>query len=238
MLDQFFIIINSWMAGGIGIAAVGCLLWGMVSVLLSPCHMASIPLIVGYVAGQDEEVGTGKAAKYAVAFTVGLFITIAAVGVVCALLGRMLGEVSPYWTILVGAILLWVALDMLGVPVCSMSGGRMSRLKVKGLGGAFFLGLAYGVLSGACTFGFIAPILAIITVQEKIITGIILIVLFGIGHCIPIAVAGSSAALVERILDHGAFHHGSFWFRKLAGVVIALLGVYFIVRPFVERGAA
>ena len=77
-----------------------------------------------------------------------------------------------------------------------------------------------------------------ITVQEKIITGIILIVLFGIGHCIPIAVAGSSAALVERILDHGAFHHGSFWFRKLAGVVIALLGVYFIVRPFVERGAA
>lgn len=238
MLNELFVTINAWMTGGIGIAALGCLVWGMVSVILSPCHMASIPLIIGYVAGQDEEVSTGKAAKYAVAFTVGLFITIAAVGVVCAMLGRMLGEVSPYWTILVGVILLWVALDMLGVPVCSMSGGRMSRLKVKGLGGAFFLGLAYGILSGACTFGFIAPILAIITVQEKILTGVILIMLFGVGHCIPIAVAGSSTALVERILDHGAFQSGSFWFRKLAGVVIALLGVYFIVRPFVEGGAA
>ena len=238
MLDQFFVTINAWMTGSFGIAAVGCLLWGMVSVLLSPCHMASIPLIVGYVAGQDERVETGKAAKYAVAFTVGLFITIAAVGVICALLGRMLGEVGPYWTILVGLILLWVALDMLGVPVCSMSGGSMSRLKVKGMGGAFFLGLAYGVLSGACTFGFIAPILAIITIQEKIITGVILIVLFGIGHCIPIAVAGSSAALVQRVLEHGAFQRGSVWFRRLAGVAIALLGVYFIIRPFIERAGA
>lgn len=238
MLDQFFITINAWMTGSFGIASIGCLLWGMVSVLLSPCHMASIPLIVGYVAGQDEQVGTGKAAKYAVAFTVGLFITIAAVGVICALLGRMLGEVGPYWTILVGLILMWVALDMLGVPVCSMSGGRMSRLKVKGMGGAFFLGLAYGVLSGACTFGFIAPILAIITIQEKIITGVILIVLFGVGHCIPIAVAGSSAALVQRVLEHGAFQRSSLWFRRLAGVCIALLGVYFIVLPFIERAGA
>lgn len=238
MLNDFFITINTWMTGGIGIAAVGCLIWGMVSVLLSPCHMASIPLIVGYVAGQDETVGTGRAAKYAVAFTLGLFITIAAVGIICSLLGRMLGEVSPYWTILVGLILLWVALDMLGVQLCSMSGGAMHRLKVKGLGGAFFLGLAYGVLSGACTFGFIAPILAIITVQEKIMTGVILITLFGVGHCIPIAVAGSSAALVQRIMDHGAFQNGSFWFRKLAGVAIAMLGIYFILRPFFDQGLA
>jgi len=234
MLDQFFIAINTWITGSFGMAAVGCLLWGMVSVLLSPCHMASIPLMVGYVAGQDEQVGTGKAAKYAVSFTLGLFISIAAVGVICAILGRILGEVGPYWTILVGAILLWVSLDMLGVPVCSMSGGGMSRLRVKGLGGAFFLGLAYGVLSGACTFGFIAPILAIITIQEKIITGVILIVLFGIGHCTPIAVAGSSTALVQRVLKNGSFQNGSFWLRKLAGIAIALLGVYFIVRPFIQ----
>ena len=238
MLNQFFITINTWMAGSFGIAAFGCLLWGMVSVLLSPCHMASIPLMVGYVAGQDQRVETGSAARYAVAFTVGLFITIAAVGVACALLGRMLGEVGSYWTILVGLVLLWVALDMLGVPVCSVSGGRMSRFKVKGLGGAFFLGLSYGVLSGACTFGFIAPILAIITIQEKIITGVILIVFFGLGHCIPIVVAGSSTALVQRILENSAFQNGSIWFRKLAGVVIALLGVYFIARPFIEGGVA
>ena len=122
MVDQFLLTVNQWMNGGLAVAAIGCFLWGMVSVTLSPCHMASIPLIVGYVAGQEQGVRAKSAATYAAVFTGGLFITIALVGIVCALLGRMLGDVGPWWTILVGAILIWVALGMLGVQACSMSG--------------------------------------------------------------------------------------------------------------------
>lgn len=232
MLDQLFLAINTWMTGSLIVAAAGCFLWGLVSVLFSPCHLASIPLIVGYVAGQGRIIQGREAARYAVAFTSGLFLTIATIGILCTLLGRMLGDVGPYWTILVGAVLLWVSLDMMGVPKCSVSGGMMGKLKVKGVGGAFLLGLAYGVLSGSCTFGFIAPILAIITIQEKILTGAVLIVLFAIGHCLPIVVAGSSTALVQRWLENGAMRHGGTWFRKTAGVMIALLGIYFIAMPF------
>lgn len=234
MFDQVLLTIYDWMSGGLLVAAVGCLLWGMVSVALSPCHMASIPLIVSYVAGQDKALRARDAAFYAVAFSVGLFLSIAMVGIACSLLGRMLGEVGPYWTILVGAILIWVALDMMGVSGCSMSGSLMSRIKIKGLPGAFVLGLAYGVLSGSCTFGFIAPILAIITIQQKIMTGILYIILFGIGHCIPIAVAGSSTATVRKMLASSSFHEGSQWFRKCAGAAIGLLGLYFVLRPFLD----
>jgi cytochrome c-type biogenesis protein len=233
MLDQYLLAVNQWMTGGLTIAAIGCFLWGMVSVALSPCHMASIPLIVGYVVGQEQGIRAKSAATYAAVFTGGLFITIALVGIVCALLGRMLGDVGPWWTILVGAILIWVSLGMLGVQACSVSGGLMSRLRVRGIGGAFFLGLAYGVLSGSCTFGFIAPILAIITIQQKIATGILFIVLFGIGHSIPIAVAGSSTAFVRRLLENSRFQSGGMWFRRAAGVAIAGLGVYFVLRPFI-----
>lgn len=232
-MDQALLTINAWIMGGTAIAALGCFLWGVVSVALSPCHMASIPLIVSYVAGQEKAVKAKEAVYYAVAFSIGLFITIALVGIICSLLGRMLGEVGPYWTILVGAILLWVALDMMGISKCSMSGSLMGRIKIKGLWGAFSLGLAYGVLSGSCTFGFIAPILAIITIQQKVLTGILFIVLFGIGHCVPIAVAGSSTATVRRLLSSSSFREGGAWFRKCAGAGIALLGLYFIVRPFV-----
>jgi cytochrome c-type biogenesis protein len=232
MLDQIFLTVNEWMTGGIAIAAAGCFLWGMISVLFSPCHMASIPLIVTYVAGQGQVLEARQGAKYAAAFTAGLFITIALVGIVCSLLGRMLGEIGPYWTILVGAILIWVALDMMGVSACSMSGGLMGKLKLKGIFGAFVLGLAYGLLSGSCTFGFIAPILAFITIQKQIAVGVFYIVLFGIGHCIPIAVAGSSTALVQRVLESSNFQRGSVWFRKAAGIAIGLFGLYFIVNPF------
>ncbi len=231
-MDQFLILIHQWMGSGLALAAMGCFLWGVVSVLFSPCHLASIPLIVGYVAGQDKLVEGRQAALYAGLFTFGLFLTIAAIGVICALLGRMLGDVGPYWTIVVGLILLWVAMDMLGVSKCSMGGNLMGRFKLRGMGGAFVLGLAYGILSGSCTFGFIAPILAIITVQEKIATGIMLIILFGLGHCIPIVIAGSSTAMVRRLMANASWQRGGTAFRRLAGILIGLMGIYFIARPF------
>ena len=230
-MDQVFLTINAWMSQGLLLGGLGCFLWGMVSVLFSPCHLASIPLIVSYVAGQHQIIAGRRAALYALAFTVGLFVTIAAIGVVCALLGRMLGDVGPYMSIVVGAILVWVSLDVLGVASCSMSSGLLAKIQVKGMAGAFILGLAYGVLSGSCTFGFIAPILAIITVQQKIFTGVVFILLFGLGHCIPIAAAGSSTTLVQRFLDNYAWQRGSRIFRKLAGLCIGALGLYFIGQP-------
>jgi hypothetical protein len=73
MLEQLFLTVNTWMTSGSTIAALGCFLWGMISILFSPCHMASIPLIVSYVAGQQISLSARHAARYAVAFTVGLF---------------------------------------------------------------------------------------------------------------------------------------------------------------------
>lgn len=234
MLDTVFLTVNQWMTGGTAFAALGCFLWGSISVLFSPCHLASIPLIVGYVGGQEKMINPRQAGLYSVLFTSGLFLTIAFIGFICALLGRMLGDVGSYWQILIGIILIWVALGMLGVEKCSMSGSLLYKLNLKGTFGAFLLGLAYGVLSGSCTFGFIAPILAIITVQEKIATGVLYIILFALGHCLPIVIAGSSTAAVKKLLENSAWNGLGMWFRKIAGSTIAVLGVYFIVAPFLQ----
>lgn len=90
------------------------------------------------------------------------------------------------------------------------------------------------VLSGSCTFGFIAPILAIVTVQQKLFAGSLMMVLFALGHCLPIAVAGSSTAMVRRITENSAWQGAGLWFRRGAGTVIGLLGIYFIANPFVR----
>jgi len=232
MLESFFLTVNGWIAGGTAIAAVGCFIWGVVSVIFSPCHLASIPLIVAYVGGQETLLKPRQAAYYSMAFTVGLFITIAVIGIICALLGRMLGDVGNYWQILIGLVLVWVALGMLGVEKCSMSGNLLYKLNLRGMFGALALGLGYGVLSGSCTFGFIAPILAIVTVQEKVVTGVLFILLFALGHCLPIVVAGSSTAAVKRVMESSRWQGAGNWFRKGAGALIGALGLYFIVAPF------
>jgi len=233
LLENFFLTVNEWMVSGTAIAAVGCLAWGMISVLFSPCHLASIPLIVAYVGGQEQALNPKQAGVYSSLFTLGLFISIALIGIVCALLGRMLGDVGNYWQIFVGAVLIWVALGMLGVEKCSVSGSLLYRLNLKGLSGALLLGLAYGILSGSCTFGFIAPILAVITIQQKIAVGILLILLFALGHCLPLVFAGSSTAAVRKLMENSTWQGAGTWFRRAAGMIVVLLGVYFILNPFI-----
>jgi cytochrome c-type biogenesis protein len=190
--------------------------------------------MVAYVAGQETAVDPKRAGLYAGAFTVGLFVTIALVGLICAGLGRMLGDVGPWWQVPVGAVLIWVALGMLGVQACAVSGSMLYRLNLRGMHGAFGLGLAYGMLSGSCTFGFIAPILAVVTVQQEWATGSVMMVLFALGHCLPIVVAGSSTAMVRKLTENHAWQDAGSWFRKGAGVVVGLMGLYFMARPFID----
>jgi cytochrome c-type biogenesis protein len=232
MLETLYLTVNEWVAGASVIAALGCFLWGMISVLFSPCHIASIPLIVAYVGGQQKILNPRQAVWYAIFFTAGLFITIALVGTICALMGRMLGDLGSYWQVPVGLVLVWVALGMVGVERCSISGNVLQRLKIRGLWGALVMGLAYGVLSGSCTFGFFVPIFAIITVQKKLLAGLLFAILFAVGHCLPIAVAGSASALVRKLLASGPWQEAGFWFRKGAGAFIGIMGIYFIVNPF------
>jgi len=234
MLDNLFLTINSWMTGGFTLAVIGCFLWGMVSVLFSPCHLASIPLIVGYVAGQDKIVNGREAVGYALLYTAGLFISITLVGLICIGLGRMLGDVGPWWSVAMGVLLVWFGFGLLGVATCRMPGGGLLKIRRKGVLGAFVLGLAYGILSGSCTFGFIAPILALITTQKQVATGIVLLLLFALGHCLPIAAAGSSTTLVQRLMISRSMQAASLWFRRASGGVIVSLGLYFMARPFIS----
>lgn len=228
MLDTFLLTINSWITGSFELAVVGCFLWGIVSVLLSPCHLASIPLMIGYVAGQGSLVQGRQAVGYSLLFSTGLFISIALVGAVCSFLGRMLGDISPLWSIPIGVLFIWLGLNLIGVSLCKLPGGHAGSFKMRGYPGALFLGLSYGILSGACTFGFIAPILAIITVQAEFAKGISLILIFALGHCLPIVIAGSSAALAQRLLADKGMQTATVWGRRIAGGLVALVGVYFM----------
>lgn len=229
MFDQFLLTVNDWMMGGFGLAVAGCFLWGVVSVLFSPCHLASIPLMIGYVAGQSSLVQGRQATGYALLFSFGLFTSIALVGFICSMLGLMLGDISPLWSIPVGALFIWLGLNLMGVAVCKLPTGNLGKFQLRGHMGALILGLAYGILSGACTFGFIAPILAIITVQAEFAKGMSLILFFALGHCLPIVIAGSSAALAQRMLAAKGMQKATLWGRRLAGGLVALVGVYFIV---------
>lgn len=232
MIETSLLLITDWLRAGPAVALPGAFLWGMVSVLLSPCHMASIPLLIAYVAGQKEIPSPGQAARFALLFASGIFLTILSVGLLCAAIGRMMGDVGPWWQAAVGVFLLWVAWTLFHPPQCAATGNIMTRFQIQGATGAFILGLVYGVLSGVCTFGFLAPILGMITLQNEWRVGIAMLVLFGSGHCLPLVFCGMFSARTMKLLHSHTGQKFMYGIRKTAAVVIGGLGIYFSVTPF------
>ncbi len=94
LVDTLFTALSHAVEGQPAIALAAAFAWGLASLLLSPCHLASIPLVVGFVNGQGQAT-PARGAAIAGAFSLGLFTTIGAIGIVTAAAGRLMGDVGP-----------------------------------------------------------------------------------------------------------------------------------------------
>ncbi|MGE5706956.1 MAG: cytochrome c biogenesis protein CcdA, partial [Bacteroidota bacterium] len=94
-MDGLFAFLSEAVGGAPAIALFASLVWGVLSILLSPCHLASLPLIVGFI-GSQEQMTPRRAFWTATLFSLGILITIAGIGVVTASLGRLAGDVGGW----------------------------------------------------------------------------------------------------------------------------------------------
>lgn len=232
-MEELIFTINAWMRGGyFALAFGGCFLWGFFGVALCPGHLAAIPLLIGYVGGQGEAVGGRAALWHAALFCLGLVITITAVGALCAALGRILGDISPYLGVPVGLVIIILGLGLGGALNLHGHGSALGRLRLRGPLGALLLGLLYGLLSGACTFGFLAPILALISVQGLVLRGVLLVFAFAAGHVLPLLAAGASAPLLHKLLHSAGLQKAALLGRVLASGLVVAVGAYVLTVPF------
>lgn len=203
--------------------------WGILSVLLSPCHLASIPLVVGFINGQGS-MTPRRAFGLAGLFAVGILITIAAIGALTAAAGRMLGDVGPVGNYLVAGIFFLVGLHLLDVIPMPWSGPGAPGLRRRGPLAAFALGLIFGVALGPCTFAYLAPLLAVTfsVASTWAVYGALLLLFYGLGHCAVIVLAGTSSGLVQRYLDWSERSRGTVLVKRVCGVLVLSGGLYLI----------
>ena len=228
-MQELFIVLNRAVEGAPIIAIAASFLWGVLSIILSPCHLASIPLIVGFIDKQGR-ISTQRAFYISLFFTVGILITIALVGITTALAGRMAGDIGSYGNYGVAVIFFAVGLHLLDVLPLPWSGPGNIGMKSKGLLAAFVLGLVFGIALGPCTFAYMAPILAITfrLGAENPSYGMLLMSLYGIGHCTVIVLAGTFTEIVQHYLNWSEKSRGAVVLRKLCGVLVLFAGIYMI----------
>jgi len=215
---------------GAPLLALGAsVVWGILSIILSPCHLASIPLIVGFISEQGQ-VTARRAFWTSTLFAVGILITIAIIGGITAAAGRMMGDVGCYGNYFVALIFFVVGLHLVGVIPMPWSGPGQVGMKRKGFLAAFVLGLVFGVALGPCTFAYMASMLGVTfkLAATNFLYGTLLLLAYGVGHCFVIVAAGTSTELVQRFLNWNEQSKGVAAVKTLCGILVILGGAWLI----------
>jgi len=228
-MERIFTTLTHAVQGTPLIAVIAAFIWGILSILLSPCHMASIPLVVGFI-GQQGRMSTRRAFVISVLFAVGILITIGAIGAVTAAAGRMMGDVGAYGNYFVAVIFFIVGLHLLDVIPMPLSGPSQVGMKRKGMLAAFILGLVFGIALGPCTFAYMAPMLGVTfkVASTSLAYGIFLLLAYGVGHCSVIVLAGTCTELVQRYMNWNEKSRGAVILKRICGVLVLIGGLYLI----------
>ena len=229
MLDSLFTTLYEAMTGSIILAVLASFAWGVLSILLSPCHLSSIPLVVGFISSQGK-ISVGRTFNISLVFSVGILITIAVIGIITASLGRLMGDVGVYGNYFVAAIFFLVGLYLLEIINIDWNSAGLKHTKVKGLLAALILGLLFGIALGPCTFAYMAPVLGVVfqTAQTNYFLAVTFLLAFGIGHCTVIVGAGTLTGKVQKYLDWSEDSKIILWIKRVCGVLVILGGVYLI----------
>jgi cytochrome c-type biogenesis protein len=212
------------------VALVASAVWGVLSILLSPCHLSSIPLIVGFIDGQGI-VTKRRAFVLSGLFSLGILATIALIGAVTGMMGRLMGDVGKTGNYFVAAIFFVIGLHLLEVITIPFLGAaNQPRMKRKGALAALLIGLAFGVALGPCTFAYMAPMLAVAfsVASAKPVLAVSLVLFYAIGHCGVIVLAGTFTSMVQRYLNWNERSKGAVVLKKACGALVILGGVYLI----------
>ena len=226
-MQDLFTTLTRAVEGNAVLALSAAVTWGILSIVLSPCHLASIPLIVGFIDSQGR-TATRRAFLISLLFSVGILITIGLIGVLTALAGRMMGDVGRYGNYAVAAIFFLVGLHLLEVIPCR-GRSRTVNIRRKGAGrihsGPGVRDRAWPLhvrLHGAHarrhvqTRGYEPPY------------GVMLLLAYGLGHCSVIVFAGTFTGVIQKYLNWNERSKRAVLLKRICGVLVILGGLWMI----------
>jgi cytochrome c-type biogenesis protein len=207
------------------ILAYGASYLGGVIATASPCILASIPLVIGYVGGYAGD-SKKQALIYSLTFVVGLALVMSILGAVAALMGTMFGDVGTYWYFVVAVILMVMGLQLAGVIKLKLGGDTQKFLPRRtGLLGALILGALFGLVLSPCASPVLAVILTLAAVQGKVVYGSTLLFAYALGQGSLIILAGTFTGVINNFLQSRGAKAGAV-LQQAAGGLLFFVGAY------------
>ena len=221
-------------AGAPPLVTVALVFLGGVISSASPCVLAAVPLIVATVGGTA--TSRGRAVLLSVSFVLGLALCFTVLGAVAALTGSLIGDIGPWWKVILGVVLVVMGLHLTGllrVPLPTVDG---RRFRGAGPAGAFGLGALTGTLSSPCATPILVVVLSLVAFERKVLWGTTLLAAYSLGHVVLLLAAGAASGFAAAYLGSRAAVWAQRVQRGLGGVMVAL-GAWVLVPTAFEAFA-
>ena len=205
---------------------------GGVIASISPCSLAMLPLMIGYVGGCSKETPYRTFVQLS-CFILGTAIVFTVIGVICAVTGSVFASVfGGYFTIIMASILMVIGLKIIGIldfeiPVIikSMPQNNTSSLVVYPL----LLGIAFALAGTPCSTPILAGIMVFAAIGKNLLAAMTMLFLFAIGQGIILVVAGVCTSGLKNIKKFAGFTD---ILMKLSGFLLIAVAVYLYCKIF------
>lgn len=212
---------------------------GGVVASISPCSLAMIPLIVGYIGGYSKERSSAKTFLQMLFFVFGTAIVFSIIGIICALTGKVfVSFAGGYFGLILASIVLVMGLKLVGfldfdMPVVikemPQSDGKNVFLY------PIILGAVFALAGTPCSTPILAAIMAFASLSASLAQSVIMLFLFALGQGIILIFAG---VLTSKLKNWKGFYKFSDMLLKLSGILLILASLYIFYKiflPFVVK---
>lgn len=214
-------------------ASVGIIFLAGLLTSLTPCMLSMLPLTIGYIGGYETQTRL-QAAAQSTWFALGLATTLAGLGIVAAVVGKIYGQIGLGLPIVVSAIAILMGLNLLeALPLRLPSIGGLEWIS-KDLPPSirsYLIGLTFGLVASPCSTPVLASILAWISATKDPVLGSALLLSYTVGYAAPLVLAGTFTASIKKLLE---LRRWSGWITPASGALLVGFGVFSLLTRVVS----
>lgn len=206
---------------------------GGVLASLSPCTLGILPIIIGYVGGYDREKNPFKTLVQMFSFVLGLSVILSAIGIICALTGKVFMAIGgSYWILFMASLIMIFGLNLLGVVeipiphfVKQMPKSNSASLFVY----PFIMGFLFALAATPCSTPILASIMSFATLSKDMAYAAFLLLAFSLGQGVIIILAGVFTSLIKNIRG---INNYSGYLMKFCGILLILSAILLYIKVF------